>query len=72
MAQAAAYKVFKKKNGRYAVRKRGGGYLSGLDKTKFLLDKKLIKTTLPKEPEPEAPAEEAAAEAPAEEAPAEG
>lgn len=60
MAKADAYKVQKKRNGRYTVTKRGGGLVNGMDKVKVLLDKKLIKTGLPKAPEP--PAEEASAE----------
>lgn len=55
--KAADLQAVKKKNGRYSVKKRGGGYLSGMDKVKFLLDAGLIKTGLPKE----APAEESEA-----------
>ena len=67
MAKAADYKIIKKKNGRYQIRTRGGGTINGEEKIKILVEKKLIKTTLPKKEEPaeEAPAEEAA-EAPAE------
>ena len=51
----------KRRDNRYAVRKRGGGFVTGDDKVKFLVDKGLIKAALPK-PAEEAPAEEAPAE----------
>ena len=66
MQKAADHKIVKRRNGRYAVRKRGGGTINGREKIEILLAADLIKTKLP----PEAPAEEtapveAAAEAPA-------
>ncbi len=52
----------KRKDGRYSVRKRGGGYLNAEEKIKYLVEQNLIKAALPKKEE-EAPAEEAPAEA---------
>jgi hypothetical protein len=45
---AVDFRIKKKKNGRYQVRLKGGKNINGLDKVKFLVDKKLIKTKLPK------------------------
>ncbi len=62
MAKAATYEIKKKRSGRFFVKKRGGGVISGDEKTKILLDKGLIKTGLKKAPEPEATEEAPAAE----------
>ena len=75
MEKHAAYQIKKRKDGRFSVVKRCGGYINGAEKTKILLDAKLITTKLPAEApaEEEASSEAAPAESPAaEEAPAEG
>jgi hypothetical protein len=60
--------VVKRKDGRFAVKKRGGGYLNGDEKIKILVAEGKIKAPAVKaKPAEETPAEEA----PAEEAPAE-
>ena len=62
-SKASGFRVIKKRNGRFAVMNRGGGYVRGEDKVKVLLERKLIKLAPPKAPaEASAPAEEAAAE----------
>lgn len=40
--------VAKKRNGRYMVKKRGGGLVNGPDKTKFLVEAGLIKLPIAK------------------------
>lgn len=64
-ANASPYKIKKRGDGRYEVRKRCGGNVNGYDKIAILLEAGLIKTKLPTKKE-EAPA----AEAPVAEAPA--
>jgi hypothetical protein len=36
----------KRKDGRYAVKKRGGGFLNGADKAQYLAANKLIKVSV--------------------------
>lgn len=48
MKKAADYKIVKKKNGRFAVRKRGGGLVNGADKLKVLQDAGKVKKLKPK------------------------
>lgn len=55
------YTVFKKRNGRYGVKKTNGSWINGEEKVKILLDEGLIKVAEPKV-EAEAPAEDAASE----------
>ncbi len=45
------FKIIKKKSGRFAVKAKSGKMINGLEKTKILLSKNLIKTGLPKAPE---------------------
>lgn len=52
----------KRRDGRYAVRKRGGGFLKGDDKLNFLVEKGLVKAAVAKKAE-EAPAAETTEEA---------
>ena len=59
MAKAPSYQVQKKRSGKFFVRKRGGGVINGEEKIKILVDKGLIKNSLPKPAEPEAAAEPA-------------
>lgn len=60
------FKIFKKRNGRYAVKTAKGQWMNGEDKVKVLSAEGLIKLSPPKKVE-EPAAEEAAAEtAPAE------
>lgn len=55
--KAASQKVTKKRNGRFMVRKRGGGLVNGADKVAFLQEKGLLKKLNPKKKaEAEAPA----------------
>lgn len=56
MKKAADFKITKKKNGRFLVKKRGGGTINGDAKTKILIDTGTIKAKMKKA----APAEEAA------------
>ncbi len=57
MKKAAQVKVTKKRNGRFMVRKRGGGLLHGADKVKVLEEKGVVKKLKAKaKPEAEAPA----------------
>jgi hypothetical protein len=66
---AAAYKIKKKKNGRFSVVKKGGKTINGEEKLKILIEAGIVKQAMPKPaPVEEAPAEEAAAPAEAEEA----
>jgi hypothetical protein len=83
--KTATHKIYKRKDGRYAVTTLKGAAVNGDDKAAVLLAEGLIQLAQPAPAEPEveeAPAEEAAeeeaaeeaaeeAEAPAEEAPAE-
>ncbi len=56
--QKEAFKIEKREDGRYAVKKQGGGYINGPEKTKILQDKNLIKVLKKKEaPKTEVPAE---------------
>jgi hypothetical protein len=57
MEKHAAYAIKKRKDGRFSVKKRGGGYINGAEKTKILIDAKLITVKLPAEKKEEAPAE---------------
>ncbi len=62
MAKQPEHTIVKRKDGRFAVRKRGGGYINKEEKVKILVDAGKIKAPLKKkDPEP-APAEEAPAE----------
>ena len=54
--RAADVKVIKKRNGRYSVKKRGGGLLKADEKVKVLQDKGLLKKMTPKKKTEEAPA----------------
>ena len=63
--------ISKRRDGRFQVRKRGGGFINGDEKAKILHEKGHIKLTPPK-PKEEEPAAEAPGEGGAEEAPAEG
>ncbi len=56
------FQIVERKDGRFAVRKRGGGFVNGAEKTKILADAGKIKVSKPSKKE-EAPA--AAEEAPA-------
>lgn len=64
------FKIFKKRNGRYAVKNQKGQWMNGDDKVKVLTTEGLIKVSAPKKKE-EPPVEEATSEAPTEEAAAE-
>ena len=55
MAKQPDYTIVKRKDGRFAVRKRGGGYINKDEKVKILVEAGKIKAPLvKKEPEPEA------------------
>jgi len=75
--KTADYSIFKRKDGRYAVKDANKNAVNGEEKARILSEEGLITVTLPAAPAEEAPAEEAPAEetpveeAPAEEAPAE-
>ena len=45
------YTIFKKRNGRYGVKKPNGSWINGEEKVKILLDQGLIKVAEPKAPE---------------------
>ncbi len=65
MKKAADLQLTQKRNGKWAVKKRGGGLLNGEEKLKFLAEAGKIKLPTPKKvetPAEEAPAEEAATE----------
>lgn len=47
------YKILKRGDGRFEVRKRGGGRINGLEKVKILIKAGLIKTKLPAEKKPD-------------------
>jgi hypothetical protein len=69
--KTATHKIYKRKDGRYAVTTLKGAAVNGDDKAAVLLAEGLIQLAQPAPAEPEveeAPAEEAAEEAPAEEA----
>ena len=55
------FKIFKKRNGRFAVKSAQGKWVNGEDKVKVLSTEGLIKLSAPKKVE-ETPAEEPAAE----------
>lgn len=55
------FKIFKKRNGRFAVKNDKGKWINGEEKVKLLSAEGLIKVSLPKKKEEPAP-EEAAAE----------
>ena len=66
----AEYTVYKKRNGRHAVKNASKKIVNGEEKAKILLAEGLIKLTAPnpkEEPAEEAPAEEAGEESPEEE-----
>ena len=77
--KTATHKIYKRKDGRYAVTTVKGAAVNGDDKAAVLLAEGLIQVSQPAPAAPEveeapaedAPAEEAAEEAPAEEAAAE-
>jgi hypothetical protein len=46
--KASSTKVVKKRNGRYMVRKRGGGLINAADKVKALQDAGVVKKLKPK------------------------
>lgn len=48
MKKAKGLKAVKRRNGRYAVRKRGGGLVNGADKVAFLQEAGLVKKLKPK------------------------
>lgn len=48
MEKHAPYTIKKRKDGRYSVVKRGGGFINGEEKTKILVEAKLISARLPK------------------------
>ena len=54
--KASDYKVVKRRNGRFAVRKRGGGLINGEEKTKALQAAGKVKVLKPKAKAEEAPA----------------
>lgn len=64
------FKIFKKRNGRFAVKNEKGQWINGEEKVKILSTEGLIKVSIPKKKE-EPPAEEAPVETATEEAPAE-
>ena len=67
------YTVYRKRNGKYAVRGNDRNWINGDDKVAVLAKHELISVKLPEpepEPEPEVVEEAAAEEAPAEAAPA--
>lgn len=41
---AKGYKIVKRGDGRYSVKKRGGGLISGAEKAKILVAEKLVQT----------------------------
>ena len=55
MAKQPEHTIVKRKDGRFAVRKRGGGYINKDEKVKILVEAGKIKAPLVKK---EAPAEE--------------
>lgn len=59
---AAAYKISKRKNGRFEVRLKGGKSINGEAKTKILVDAGLVKQKIAKPKPVEAAAEETPAE----------
>lgn len=59
--ESGEFQIFKKRSGRFCIKNKSGKYVNGEEKTKILLDNKLIKIDPPKKKE-EAPAEEAPAE----------
>ena len=62
MAAAEAYRIKKKRNGRYMVTLKGGKRINGDDKLRVLVEKGLIKAAAPKPKLEEVPAEEGQAE----------
>lgn len=67
VARTDEYTIYKRRDARYAVKARSGGWINGDEKVAVLRTHDLIKAPAPKaEPEPEAaePETEAAAEAP--------
>lgn len=48
MKKQPAMKAVKKRNGKFMVRKRGGGLVKGADKAKFLVEAGLVKKLKPK------------------------
>lgn len=49
-------KIVKKRNGRFMVRKRGGGLINGVEKTQALLSAGVVKKLTPKKKDEEAQA----------------
>ncbi len=65
--QTKDYTIFKKRNGRHAIKSKAKTWIRGEEKVEILLREGLIKLTEPKPAEEEPAAEESAAdEAPAE------
>ncbi|MCB0376920.1 MAG: hypothetical protein KDD33_00380 [Bdellovibrionales bacterium] len=62
--QTKEMKIFKKRNGRFAIKKADGKWINGEEKVKILSAEGLIKVSIPKKKEE--PVEAAAEEAPAE------
>ena len=56
------YTIFKKRNGRYGVKKPNGSWINGDEKVKILLDEGLIKVAEAKASEPEDSGEEGTSE----------
>ncbi len=52
------YKIYQKRSGRYAVKDADGKWLNGPEKTKILVEEKLVKAAIPK-PKEESAEEEA-------------
>ncbi len=57
MKKAKDYKIEKRGDGRFSVRKRGGGTINGAEKLKILLDAGVVKAPKAKAKVEEAPAE---------------
>ena len=70
--KTAQYSIFKRNDGRFAVKDANKNAVNGEEKARVLSEEGLITVTLPAAPVEEAPAEEAPVEeAPVEEAPVE-
>lgn len=57
MKKAKAYKIEKRGDGRFSIRKRGGGTINGAEKQKILLEAGVIKAPKAKAKVEEVPAE---------------
>ncbi len=53
--------IFKRRDGRYAVKNKAGKIVNGVEKIEILVKEKLITAVIPKAKEEEKPAEEAPA-----------